>query len=95
MGVLHQRICKLVAEGRYVVGQHASERLEERGIVEWQAVSGLQDAELLVEKLKGKPNPTVEVREMLPDGTEFKAVWSHLNRSGVAKLVTVHFFDEY
>ncbi|HEX4071606.1 MAG TPA: hypothetical protein VHX68_10560 [Planctomycetaceae bacterium] len=95
MGTLHQRICKLVAEGRYVVGQHASERLEERGIVEWQAVSGLQDAELLVEKLKGKPNPTVEVREMLPDGTEFKAVWSHLNRSGVAKLVTVHFFDEY
>jgi len=95
MGTLHQRICKLVAEGRYVVGQHASERLEERGILEWQAVSGLQDAELLIEKPKGKPNPTVEVREMLPDGTEFKAVWSHLNRSGAAKLVTVHFFDEY
>lgn len=31
---------------------------------------------------------------MLPDGTEFKAVWSHLQQSGVAKLVTVHFFDE-
>ncbi len=25
---------------------------------------------------------------------EFKAVWSHLRQSGVAKLVTVHFFDE-
>jgi hypothetical protein len=95
MGTLHQRICKLVAEGRYVVGQHASERLEERGVLEWQAVSGLQDAELLIEKPKGKPNPTVEVREMRPDGTEFKTVWSHLNRSGVAKLVTVRFFDEY
>jgi hypothetical protein len=30
---------------------------------------------------------------LLPDGTEFKAVWSHLRRSGVAKLVTVHFLD--
>jgi len=36
----------------------------------------------------------VEVRETLPDGTEFKAVWSHRRQSGVAKLVTVHFFDE-
>lgn len=31
---------------------------------------------------------------MLADGTEFKAVWSYLQQSGVAKLVTVHFFDE-
>ena len=29
----------------------------------------------------------------LPDGAAFKAVWSHLRQSGVAKLVTVHFFD--
>ena len=39
------------------------------------------------------PNPAVEVRESLPDGTEFKAVWPQLRQSGVAKLVTVHFFD--
>ena len=32
-------------------------------------------------------------RESLPDGTEFKAVWSLLRQSGVAKLVTIHFFD--
>ena len=44
--------------------------------------------------LPASPNPAVEVRETLPDGTEFKAVWSHLRQSGVAKLVTVHFFDE-
>ncbi|NUQ63838.1 MAG: hypothetical protein HUU20_15280 [Pirellulales bacterium] len=25
---------------KYIVGQHASERLEERGIMEWQAVAG-------------------------------------------------------
>jgi hypothetical protein len=87
MGSLHQRICKLVAEGRYVVGQHASERLEERYILEWQAVAGIQDGELLADQAKAKPNATIEVREMLPDGTEFKAVWSHLKHSGVAKLV--------
>jgi hypothetical protein len=71
----------------------SSERLEERGIMEWQAVAALQDGELIAEKPRSKPNPSVEVRETLPDGTEFKAVWSHLRQSGVAKLVTVHFFD--
>jgi hypothetical protein len=50
--------------------------------------------ELIAEKPRAKPNPTVEVRESLPDGTEFKAVWSLLRESGVAKLVTVHFFDK-
>lgn len=82
MGQLFNTIRQLVAAEKYLVGQHASERLEERGIMEWQAVVGLDDGELIV-----------EVREVLPDGTEFKAVWSHLRQSGVAKLVTVHFFD--
>jgi len=48
----------------------------------------------IVERPDASPNPAVEVRETLPDGTEFKAVWSHLRQSGVAKLVTVHFFDK-
>ena len=94
MGDLHKRICSLVEEGRYVIGLHASERLEERGIMEWQAVVGLDEGKLLVERPRAKPNPVIEVREVLPDGTEFKAVWSHLKQTGVAKLVTVHFFDE-
>jgi len=93
MGQLFSTIQQLVAEDKYVVGEHASERLEERGIMEWQAVGALVDGELIAEKPKSKPNPTVEVRESLPDGTEFKAVWSLLRQSGVAKLVTVHFFD--
>ncbi|MEX2287992.1 MAG: DUF4258 domain-containing protein [Planctomycetaceae bacterium] len=83
-----------MADEKYVVGQHASERLEERGIMEWQAVVGLDDGELLAERPDATPNPAVEVRESLPDGTEFKAVWSYLRSSGAAKLVTVHFFDE-
>jgi len=60
---------------------------------EWQAVAGLEDGILIVERTAASPNPAVEVVEQLPDGTEFKAVWSHLRQSGVAKLVTVHYFD--
>ncbi len=93
MGQLFDRIRQLAAEDKYVVGHHASERLEERGIMEWQAVAGLEDGELIAERLDATPNPAVEVRESLPDGTPFKAVWSHLRQSGVTKLVTVHFFD--
>jgi hypothetical protein len=90
---LFDTIRRLVAEERYVFGHHASERLEERGIMEWQAVVGVADVELMAERPEAEPNPTVEVREVLPDGIEFKAVWSWLRRSDAAKLVTVHFFE--
>lgn len=93
MGQLFETIQQLVAAERYVVGQHAVKRLEERGVLEWQVVAGFAEGELIVERPDAEPNPAVEVRENLPDGTEIKAVWSHLRRSGVAKLVTVHFFD--
>lgn len=93
MGKLFDEIRQLVDEGKYVIGDHASERLDERGIMEWQAVAALDDGELIVERPRSTPNPAVEVRQILPDGTEFMAVWSFLRRSGVAKLVTVHFFD--
>lgn len=93
MRSLYETIRELVREQNYVVGLHASERLEERGIMEWQAVDGLLDGELLRERPGAQPNPAIEVRELLPDGTDFKAVWSLLQKSGVAKLVTVHFFD--
>lgn len=91
MGQLFDVIRQLVAEERYIVGQHASERLEERDIMEWQVVAGMEDGELIAERPDATPNPAVEVRESLPDGTEYKAVWSHLRQTGVAKLVTVHF----
>lgn len=94
MASLFDAIRQLVAEDKYVVSEHAVERLEDRGILEWQAVAGLQDGRLMLERPDGRPNPSVEVRELLPDGTEIKAVWSYLPRSGVAKLITVHFFDE-
>jgi len=93
MGQLFDTIRELVTEDKYVIGQHASERLEDRGMMEWQVVVALEDGELIAERQDATPNPAVEVRESLPDGTEFKAVWSHLRQSSVAKLVTVHFFD--
>lgn len=93
-GELAAIIRRLVAEEKYLIGQHAIERLEERGIMEWQAVAGVEDGELIMERPDASPNPAVEFAQRLPDGTEFKAVWSHLRQSGVAKLVTVHFFDE-
>jgi hypothetical protein len=94
MGQLFDTIQELVSLDRYVVGQHAAERLEERGIMEWQAVAGLEEGVMLIEREDATPNPAVEVRESLPDGTEFKAVWSMLRSANAAKLVTVHFFDE-
>jgi len=93
MGELFETIKRLVGDEKYIVGHHAVERLEERAILEWQVVAGLDDGRLIVERPNAKPNPAVEVREILPDGTECKVVWSHLAESGVAKLVTVHFFD--
>lgn len=93
MSSLHVTIRDLVAAGNYVVTKHAAERLRQRGIMAWQAVVGLDDGDLLQERPNDKPFPSVEVREMLPDGTEFKAVWSHVKEANLARLVTVHFFD--
>jgi hypothetical protein len=93
VGVLFDKIRQLVAEEKYIIGDHAAERLDERGIMEWQAVAGLEAGSLMAERLDAVPNPVVEVQELLPDGVAFKAVWSFLSQSGVAKLVTVHFFD--
>jgi hypothetical protein len=93
MAALFETIRGLVQSDKYVIGLHAAERLDERGIMEWQAVIGIDDGQLILERPDDEPNPVVEIRETLPDGTEFKAVWAYLQRSGVAKLVTVHFFD--
>jgi hypothetical protein len=94
MGQLFRAITKLVSDGRYVVGQHAAERLDERGFLEWQLVDGIESGAVIVERLDAAPNPAVEVRQSLADGTEVKAVWSHIVSANVAKLVTVHFLDE-
>jgi hypothetical protein len=91
---LFSTIQELVDSGNYVIGAHAAERLDERGIMDWQVVGGLSAGVLLRERPNAQPNPAVEVEILLEDGTPIKSVWSLLRQSGVAKLVTVHFFDE-
>jgi hypothetical protein len=44
MGQLFETIRQLVVEEKYVVGQHASERLEERGIMDGKWSPGLRMA---------------------------------------------------
>ena len=94
MGRLFDEIRRLVRDGRYVVGQHAAERLDERGVLEWQVVDGLAAGELLTERPGAVPNPAIEVDQVLADGTPVKAVWSRLRSVDVAKLVTEHYYDE-
>jgi hypothetical protein len=94
MARLFDTIRALVMQGRYIVGEHAAERLEERGILEWQVVDGIARGQLIAERPDANPNPAVEVRQALADGTPIKAVWSHLISVDIAKLVTIHFFDD-
>ncbi|MGA2582293.1 MAG: DUF4258 domain-containing protein [Tepidisphaeraceae bacterium] len=94
MGRLFQTVRELVHNGRYLIGEHATVRLDERGILEWQVVDGVERGELLLERPDAVPNPAVEIRQSSADGTEIKAVWSHVISLDIAKLVTVHFFDE-
>jgi hypothetical protein len=62
MGLLCDTIRQLVTEEKYIIGKHAAERLEERGIMEWQVVAGLEDGELIAERPDALPNPAIEVR---------------------------------
>lgn len=94
MGRLFEKIKQAVRDDRFLVGWHADERCEERGVSDWQIVSGLADAELVRERPRSKPNPSVVVRQVLPDGGEVEVIWSWLARTGQAKLVTVYFRGE-
>ena len=55
MGQLFDKIRQLVADEKYGVGEQPSERLEERGIMEWQVVAGLEDGELIAERPERRP----------------------------------------
>jgi hypothetical protein len=91
MGAVFDRIRAAVAENRYVIGAHAGNQLDERGIANWQIPASLAEGRLLLERPRSRPNPIVEVEQLLPDGIAVKAVWSWLPYHDAAKLVTVHF----
>ncbi len=91
MGKLFNQIRSAVREDRCVIALHADERCEERGVTAWQIVAGIEDAELVRERPRSKPNPSVIVRQMLADRTEVEVVWSWLKEGRRAKLATVYF----
>lgn len=91
MGDFFAWLLVAIREGRYIVGEHASARLQERGIMEWHVISGMSDAKLLEERPRARPNATVKVRIALPDGSDCDVVWSRLRSANVAKLVTVFY----
>lgn len=93
MGELFNRIKLAVRDERYVFSDHADNMLRERGIIHWQIASGLEDAKLLSERPQTKPNPTIEVEQILADGVPLKAIWAYVHQLDLAKLVTLHFFD--
>lgn len=93
MGRLLDNIRFAVSQERYALSVHATEKLRERRIPEWQVASGLASARLIMERPGSLPNPSVEVLVSLADGTPVKAVWSWLPESRLARLVTVHFLD--
>ena len=94
VSLLFDDICRLVSQGRYLIGDHAWERLLERGIMEWQIIAGMADARLVAERRHARPNPIVEMRVTLPNGDDCKVVWSLLRRESVAKLVTTHLLGD-
>lgn len=93
MGKLLNKIRDAVADDRFVVSWHADERCEERGVTAWQLVAGLEEAELVRERPRSKPLPSVVVREGLADGSEVEVIWAWMSDSRHAKLVTVYFRD--
>lgn len=93
VGKLFDNIVAAIHADRFVVSWHADERCEEREITAWQPASGIDDAHLVRERPRSKPNPSVAIQHQLVDGSEVEAVWSWLAESSRAMLVTVYFRD--
>jgi hypothetical protein len=88
---LLEKIREAVRDERYRVSLYAQERLEERELELWQIIAGLENGVVVASDSRGRPNPTVIVRQQLPDGTEVDAVWAWLRTAKEALLVTTYF----
>ena len=90
MSQLYDDVAAAIGSDRVLISFHADERLEERNLTAWQIVGGFADARVVEERPTSRPNPTVVVRQTLPNGEEAEAVWAYLRSSGRVKLVTVY-----
>jgi hypothetical protein len=93
VGKLHDSIVAAIRADRFVVSWHADERWEERGVTAWQLIAGIDDAELVCERPRSKPNPSIVLQQSLADGSEVETIWAWLADSKRALLVTVYFHD--
>ena len=93
MGKLLENIVAAVRADRFIVSWHADERCEERGVTAWQLVAGIEDADLVRERPRSKPNPSVVLRQQLADGSEVETIWAWLAETKRAMLVTVYYRD--
>jgi hypothetical protein len=93
MAKLFENIRDAVRNERFLVSWHADDSLEKRELTAWQIVAGLEDATLIQERPRSKPNPSIVVRQELADGGQVEVVWSWLAETKRAKLVTVYFRD--
>jgi hypothetical protein len=91
VGKLCDKIIAAVRSDSFLVSWHADERCEERGVTAWQLVAGINDAELIRERPRSKPNPSVVLRQRIADGSEVEVIWAWLAESSRAMLVTVYF----
>ena len=94
MGTLFDKVRTAVEQDRFLVSDHADERMRERGMMAWQLAAGISVAKLLNERPDSQPNPTVEVEQLLADGTNVVVIWAWLELEQVAKLVTAYLPDE-
>ena len=80
-----------VIEDRFVVSFHASERCEEREVTVWQIVEGFSEGKLIETRPDDEPYPSIIFEVLLLGGRTVHVVWSWMERSKRAKLVTVYF----
>jgi hypothetical protein len=93
VGKLIDNILAAIRADRFIVSWHADERCEERGVAVWQLVAGIEDAELVRERPRSKPNPSIILRQQIADGSDVEAIWAWLAESRRAMLVTVYFSE--
>lgn len=90
MGRLAEQILGAIEAGNFLVSLHADQRCEERGVTAWQLVAEIDEAALVRERPASQPNPSIILRQILPDGSEVEAIWGWLAQSRHAKLITVY-----
>ena len=90
---LAKTILRLIESGRISVGVHMQRMLDDRKLEAWHLEQATADGRLIAERPSAKPNPAIELTSTLPDCTPCKIVWSLVDPPGLAKLVTLHFYD--